>query len=118
MNKLYIVGRFTADPEIREVQVKDETRALVKFTVAVPGRQKDDPADFFHCTAWGGAAELIGKYCRKGDKLALCGSIRLYTYTDKDGCRVNAHEVNVETFDFMSRSPSDTKPTSQYRRKR
>lgn len=118
MNKLYIVGRFTADPEIREVDVKGETRALTKFTLAVPGRQKDEPADFFHCTAWGGAAELIGKYCRKGDKLALCGSIRLYTYTDKDGCRVNAHDVNVETFDFMSRASADTQPTSQNRRRR
>lgn len=118
MNKLYIVGRFTADPDICEVQVKDEIRTLANFTLAVSGRQKDDPADFFHCKAWGVAAELIGKYCHKGEKLALCGSIRLYTYTDSNGCKVNTHEVNVETFDFMSRSPSDTQSTSQYRRKR
>ena len=118
MNKLYIVGRFTADPEIREVQVKGETYTLAKLTLAVPVGKKMTRLIFFHCTAWGSAGELIGKYCHKGDKLALCGSIRLYNYTDSDGRRVNAHEVNVETFDFMTRASADTQPTSQNRRRR
>lgn len=118
MNQLHIIGRFTADPKIREFSNADGTNTCANFTLAVPGRKKDDPADFFRCTAWGSAAELIGKYCHKGEKLAVTGSISFYSYTNKDGVQIYTHSVTVEHFDFMSRHAEPTQPTTPNRRRR
>lgn len=111
MNQLHIIGRFTTDPVISVVPGETDSRTVVNFTMAVPGRKKDDPADFFRCTAWGAAAELIGKYCHKGEKLAVTGPITFYSYTNKDGAQIYTHSVTVEHFDFMSRAAESTQPS-------
>ena len=111
MNQLLIIGRFTADPEIREFHNDGVHNTCANFTLAVPGRKKDDPADFFRCTAWGAAAELIGKYCHKGDKLAVTGRITFYSYTNNAGVTVYTHTVTVEHFDFMTRPTEPAQPT-------
>lgn len=121
MNQLQIIGRFTADPDIREFTKDGDTNTCANFTLAVPGRKKEDPADFFRCAAWGSAADLIGKYCHKGDKLAVSGRISFYSYTNKDGVTVYTHTVTVEHFDFMSRPAEQTQPAkteTAYRRRR
>lgn len=118
MNQLHIIGRFTAEPVISVAPGESETRTVCNFTLAVPGRKKDDPADFFRCSAWGAAAELLSKYCHKGDKLAVSGSISFYSYTNKDGVTVYTHSVTVEHFDFMSRPAEQTKPETLNRRRR
>lgn len=110
MNQLHIIGRFTANPEIREFQNSDGVHTFVNFTLAVPGRKKDDPAEFFRCTAWGAAADLLAKYCHKGDKLAITGPINFYTYENKDGATIYTHTVTVEHFDFMSRPAEQAHP--------
>ena len=118
MNQLHIIGRFTADPDIREIQNADGVRTCTNFTLAVPSRKNYDPADFFKCTAWGTAAELLSKYCHKGDKLAVTGPITFYSYTNKDGATVYTHVVTVEHFDFMTRSAEQTQPETPNRRRR
>lgn len=118
MNQLHIIGRFTTDPEIREFQNSDGVKTCANFTLAVPGRKKDDPADFFRCTAWGAAAELLEKYCHKGEKLAVTGPISFYSYTNKDGVTVYTHVVTVEHFDFMSHPAEKAQPATPNRRRR
>ena len=102
MNQLHIIGRFTAEPDIREFSNEGGANTCANFTLAVPGRKKDAPADFFKCTAWGSAAELIGKYGHKGEKLAVSGSISFFSYTNPDGAQIYTHSVTVEHFEFMS----------------
>ena len=118
MNQLHIIGRFAADPDIREIQNADGVRTCTNFTLAVAGRKKDDPADFFRCTAWCAAADLLAKYCHKGDKLAITGPINFYTYENKDGATIYTHSVTVEHFDFMSRPPEQTQPAKPNKRRR
>ena len=118
MNQLHIIGRFTADPDVREFQNDKGVYTCANFTLAVPGRKKDAPADFFKCTAWGQAGELLAKYCHKGDKLAVTGPITFYSYTNKDGATAYTHVVTVEHFDFMSRPAEQAKPETPNRRRR
>lgn len=118
MNQLHIIGRFTADPDIREFSKDGGANTCANFTLAVPGRKKDDPADFFRCTAWGAAAELLSKYCHKGDKLAVTGPITFYSYTNKDGVTVYKHSVIVEHFEFMTRTAEPAQVATTNRRRR
>ena len=66
MNKLYIIGNLTRDPELR---VTTNGVNVCSFFVAVNGKKKDDPKDpaqFFRVTAWRNLAELCQKYLAKG----------------------------------------------------
>lgn len=118
MNKICITGRLTADPETRSYKTKDGAQGVAcNFSLAVNGMRENE-VDFFRCSCFGKAAELIAQYCSKGDKLTVHGSIHFSTYTNKDGMEIYTHTVNVDGFEFMSRpreEESGNRQTSQRR---
>ena len=101
MNQVNLIGRLTADPEIKHTQ---SGTAMVRFSIAVDrnytkqGEEKQ--ADFINCVAWDKKAEFICKYFSKGQKIALTGSIRTGSYTDKDGNKRNTVDVWVDNVEF------------------
>lgn len=96
MNKVIIIGRFTADPEVR---YKDEN-AVAKFTLAVDRKKKDAGADFPRCVAFGKSAEFIEKYFKKGSKAVVEGRLQTGSYEDKDGKKVYTTDIIVESIEF------------------
>ena len=110
MNQVNLIGRLTADPEIKHTQ---SGTAMVRFSIAVDraytkqGEEKQ--ADFINCVAWDKKAEFICKYFSKGQKVALTGSIRTGSYTDKDGNKRNTFDVWLDNVEFCeSRKQSGT----------
>lgn len=105
MNKVILVGRLTADPELRQTQ---SGIASCKFTVAV-NRQFADKntgerqADFITCQAWRQTAEFVSKYFSKGKMIALTGSLRTGKYQDKNHSDVTHYttDVFVEGVEFV-----------------
>lgn len=100
MNTVQIIGRMTADPELRHTQ---SGTACTRFNVAVDRRVKqgeEKQADFINIVAWQQRAEFICKYFSKGQKIALTGSIRTGSYTDRDGNKRNTFEVWAENVEF------------------
>ena len=100
MNTVQIIGRLTADPELRHTQ---SGTACTRFNMAVDRRVKqgeEKQADFITIVAWQQRAEFICKYFSKGQKIALTGSIRTGSYTDRDGNKRNAFEVWAENVEF------------------
>ena len=101
MNQVNLIGRLTADPEIKHTQ---SGTAMVRFSIAVDraytkqGEEKQ--ADFINCVAWDKKAEFICKYFSKGQKIALTGSIRTGSYTDKDGNKRNTFDVWLDNVEF------------------
>ena len=84
MNTTTIVGRMTADPIVRKVNIGGVETSVCNFYVAtddVSGRQKK--TDFFHVTAWRGAADNIGKYMSKGRLISITGPVHLETFKAK-----------------------------------
>ena len=83
MNKVIIVGRLTADPELRQTQ---SGISSCRFSVAVNRRYKNDAgeyeADFIRCVAWRQTAEFISRYFTKGQMIALDGCLRSGSYQD------------------------------------
>lgn len=111
MNKVILMGRLTRDPEVRYAQ-GDSTTAIAKFSLAVDRRFKRDgeeqTADFINCVAFGGTAEFLEKYGRKGTKFVVEGRIQTGSYTNKDGNKVYTTDVVVENIEFAeSKASSD-----------
>lgn len=99
MNSVSLMGRLTADPELKTTQ---NGISYCRFTVAVNRYSKDgeDTADFISCVAWRSTAEFICNYFLKGSKIALIGSIQTGSYTDKDGRKVYTTDVNIDKVFF------------------
>ena len=94
MNKVILVGNLTRDPELTETP---SGVAVCRFSIAV---QRDyassdgtREADFFNVTVWRGRAENCGKYLKKGNKVAIVGSIQTRSYEDKDGIKRNVTDI-------------------------
>ena len=95
MNLVVLMGRLTADPDVKE--------KVTKYTIAVDRRFKregDPDADFFTCTCFGKAAEFAQKYLSKGTKVVVTGRIETNNYTNKDGQKVYSVGVIVENQEF------------------
>ena len=109
MNKVILMGRLVADPEVRYSQGEQST-AVARYRLAVDRRFKregEQAADFISCVAFGKNGEFAEKYLHKGTKIAVVGRIQTGSYTNKDGAKVYTTDVVVEEHEFCeSRSSS------------
>lgn len=102
MNKAILIGRLTADPEIRYTAGDDAT-AIARYQLAVKrnyAKEGQPNADFIRCVAFGKNAEFTEKYLRKGMKMAVAGRIQTGNYTNRDGQKVYTTDVVVEEQEF------------------
>ena len=102
MNKTVLMGRLTADPQVRYSQ-GDNATAVARYTVAVDRRFKRDgepTADFIPCVVFGRSAEFAEKYFRQGMRVSVSGRIQTGSYTNKDGNKVYTTDVVVEEQEF------------------
>lgn len=100
MNTVILMGRLTRDVDTHYTQ----NGALVAtFTVAVNRSYKTEgrtPTDFINCVAWGKLAEFVSHYFRKGNMLAIVGSIQTNSWDRQDGKRQYSTEVLAESVYF------------------
>lgn len=102
MNKVILMGRLCADPEVRYSQNQNQT-AVARYRLAVDRRFKregEQAADFISCVAFGKAAEFAEKYLRQGTKIAITGRIQTGSYTNREGQKVYTTDVVVEEQEF------------------
>jgi len=102
MNKVILMGRLCADPEVRYAQNQNQT-AIARYRLAVDRRfhrDGDATADFISCVAFGKAAEFAEKYLRQGTKIAITGRIQTGSYTNREGQKVYTTDVVVEEQEF------------------
>lgn len=101
MNKTFLIGNLTRDPELRE---SPNGHPVCTFTIAVNKRtQKEHPeSDFFRVTAWRQTAETCGKYLSKGKKVCVIGEVRASAYMANDGTPRASLEVTAETVEFLT----------------
>jgi single-strand DNA-binding protein len=83
MNKVILMGRLTADPELKQTASGVN---VCNFTVAVDRRftpqGQERQADFIPIVAWRQTAEFVCKYFSKGKMIALDGDMRVRSYND------------------------------------
>jgi single-strand DNA-binding protein len=108
MNKVVLMGRLTADPEIRYTQ---SNIGVVRFSLAVDKRQKSQDgkreADFFSCLGFQQTAEFCNKYFRKGQQVLVEGRLQNNNWTDKDGIKRYSTEIVLEQVYFADSKKND-----------
>lgn len=101
LNKAIIMGRITANPELRQTQ---GGVSVLSFTVAVDSRftnqNGERQTNFIHCVAWRHTAEFVSKYFVKGQMIAVDGSLQSRNYVDKNGNNRSVLELVVENVSF------------------
>lgn len=109
LNKSIIMGRFTADPELRRTQ---QGTPYVHFSLAVERDFKEQggerKTDFIPCVAWRGTAELICRYFAKGRMAAAEGRIQIRDWKAEDGSPRRSTEILVENIYFADSKRSES----------
>lgn len=81
MNTINLVGRLGQDPELK---TSKSGTSFVKFSIATNDGFGDNKKTNWHnCTAFGKSAEIIAKYVKKGNEIAVSGSIDYNKHEDK-----------------------------------
>lgn len=109
MNKVYLIGNLTRDPELAETTSGIK---VCRFAIAVnrtyAGSDGNRETDFFNITVWRTQAENCGRYLKKGSKVAIVGSLQNRSYEDKDGIKRNVTDIIASEVEFLaSRSTQD-----------
>lgn len=102
INVVVITGRLTRDVELRSL---DSGANVANFGVAVERNYvsrdtNERQADFFNVVAWRGTADFVAKYFKKGDMIAIDGSLQSRQYTDKDGNNRTAIDIVADNISF------------------
>lgn len=101
INKVILMGRLTADPELRQTA---SGIASCRFTVAVDRAYKpkdgEKQTDFISVVAWRQTAEFVSRYFSKGRMIIVEGSLRNNNYTDQNGVKHYSMDVQADNVTF------------------
>jgi len=116
LNKICIMGRLTADPELRYTQ---SGLAVASYTVAVDrdytGQGQQRECDFISCVSWRQGAEFVSKYFHKGSMIVVEGRLQSRKWQDRDGNNRVSWEIMTEhTYFGESRQQQGGQYQQQY----
>lgn len=108
-NKITLMGRIVADPELKTSQ---NGVPYVRFRIAVNRRfhnkNEENKVDFFNATAWRSTAEFICKYFGKGSMIMIDGEMQTQQYEDRNGKQAAWYEVAVDRVCFTGEPKKET----------
>ncbi len=101
LNKIFIMGRLTRDPELRRTQ---SGTAVTSFSLAVDrdfkSQSGEKETDFIDVVAWRATAEFVAKYFAKGRMAVVEGRLQMRDWTDRDGNKRRSAEVVADNIYF------------------
>ena len=101
LNKIFIMGRLTRDPELRRTQ---SGTPVTSFSLAVDrdfkSQSGEKETDFIDVVAWRSTAEFAAKYFTKGRMAIVEGRLQIRPWTDKDGNNRRSAEVVADNIYF------------------
>jgi len=102
MNKVFLIGRLTKDPEIRVTQTG---KKVASFSIAVSdGKDQNgqELTQYFNCSAWERLAEIIEMYTPKGTKVCVIGKLQNRSWDKPDGTKGYATDILVRELEILS----------------
>lgn len=105
MNQIVLLGRLVSEPKIINIKGKD----MASVTIATG---YGDYTEFTDCIAFDKSAELIKKYCHKGDMLGVVGRLQTKKYTDQKGIERKSTQVVVSSLTLTSSKNTQQEQTS------
>lgn len=111
LNKVILMGRLTADPELRYTQT---SIPVASFTLAVDRSysKEEKVTDFIDIVAWRNTAEFVSKWFQKGRMAVVSGRLQVRNWTDKEGGKRRSYEVLAEEVFFGEPKRGDDGPRS------
>jgi single-strand DNA-binding protein len=112
VNKVFLVGRLTRNPELRHTTTN---KAVCAFGLATNRTrktetgEKQEEADFHRIVAWDKLAEVCNQYLLKGRMIHVEGRLQNRTYTGQDGIEKYTTEIVAEEIMILDKKPDELK---------
>lgn len=115
LNKVILMGRMTADPELKQTT---GGISVCSFSIGVNRRyskaeQGQQSVDFINIVTWRQQAEFVSRYFKKGNSIVICGSIQTRNWTDNNGQKRYATEVVADEVSFGEHKESSTETKNE-----
>lgn len=114
INKVILMGRLCADPELKTTQ---SGIAVCRFRIAVNrqySKNSEKKADFINIVSWRQQAEFVSRYFRKGSMIIVEGKLQNADYTDNNGVKHYAMDVQADNVTFGETKSSQNATQSDY----
>ena len=107
LNKVVLAGHLTATPELRQTPTGV---SVTSFSIAINRRPSKNSegaqnqnanVDFLNCVAWRNQADFITRFFKKGSAICVTGSLQTRNWTDQQGQKRYATEINVDEAFFV-----------------
>ena len=108
MNRVFLSGNLTRDPEVRYSQ---NGMAFARMGIAINRRSKNKDAkevDFFNIVAFDKTAEFCGKYLTKGSRVLVEGYLQMSSYEAQDGSKRTSVDIMVNNIEFAGSKRADS----------
>ncbi len=112
MNKVFLIGRLSRDPELRHTT---SGMAVCQINVAVgrrTGQGRDPETDFINVVVWDKQAENVAKYLAKGRQVAVEGRIQTRSYDNNEGKKTYVTEVVASNVEFLGSASDNNRQQS------
>lgn len=113
MNKVFLIGRLTRDPELRYT---GSNVAVASFAIAVnrnyTNQAGEREADFINVVVWRKQAENVKNYLSQGSQVAIDGRIQTRSYDGEDGKKRYITEVVADNVEFLGSKGSNQATSS------
>ena len=123
LNKIFLIGNLTQDPEMRSTQTGQSITTLNMATNRAwtdKGGQKQTAAEFHRVVAWGRLGEIANQYLKKGSLVMIEGRIQTRSWTDQNNNKRYTTEVVAEGLQLGPRTAnatvSDIRPATNSQR--
>ena len=107
MNRIFLIGRLTRDPELRYVP---SGQPVANFTLAVDrsfkNSQGERETDFIDIVAWGKTGEICAEYLKKGRQVMIEGRLKQDRWEAQDGKKMSKVRVTAENVQFVGSRPA------------
>ena len=115
MNKVFLIGRLTRDPELRYT---GNNTAVATFSLAVnrnfTNQSGEREADFINIVVWRKQAENVKNYIKQGSQVAIDGRIQTRSYDDQNGQKRYVTEVVADNVQFLdTKNQREQRETNQ-----
>jgi len=110
VNKVMLLGRLTNDPEIKTTPAGV---VVAKFSIATSEKYKDqagamqEKTEFHNIVAWAKLADVIGQYCKKGNRVYIEGKLTTRNWEGQDGIKRYATEIVARELVIIDFPPKD-----------
>ncbi len=114
-NTVILLGNLTRDPETKFFDQKPKCTfglAINRKWKGKDGSERDETC-FVDCVAWARTAEVVQKYCNKGDPLYIEGRLSFDQWQAQDGSKRSKLYVTVSNIQLLGQKPQGGKQEQQ-----